>query len=502
MQQVKLILGEWSYDPTDRLGPPGGFGSVFRGKAPDGTAVAVKKLVIKPDEAQHRELDVAAELAGIAFEHALPILDSGHDSESDSYFVVMPLAEKSLRSELNDGRSFSDTEVASVTLAVARGLEELHARIVHRDVKPDNILGHEGRWRVADFGIAMFVEKSTSARTLKLYKSKKYAAPEQWKEERCSPSTDVYALGCVTYELLMGFPPFAASAGADLKEQHLHKSIDVIEGHDGRLATLIALMLKKPPEMRPSIARIIRILTPIAEDGGSPEPKVLEVYGALAHASAAAAASELAEEARIQEEHDEALRRDRVATVALEELESIVEYLLSKLESYAHAATRRVFGEGPGSDVHWALDLGAASLLVDVFTGRTAVQKGRFSRSKWDVISGARIAVHQSEPNYVWGASLWYSNLGEGESYRWFEVSYWSMKRGLPQHEPFATDNADVADMAAHGGTPYQIAYGPIPVDGENLEGFCGRWAELLTKASEGKLRAPSRYPLESVPGS
>src|SRR5512145_1867623 len=94
-------------------------------------------------------------------------------------------------------------------LQIIRGLQEVQD-LVHRDLKPDNILFHQGKWKIADFGIAKFVADATSDKTLKGWMSVHYAAPEQWRSERATNATDIYALGCIGYCLICGTPPFTS----------------------------------------------------------------------------------------------------------------------------------------------------------------------------------------------------------------------------------------------------------------------------------------------------
>jgi serine/threonine-protein kinase len=166
MTEIKLNKGVWSYDPTTPLAPPGGFGAVYLGEDPDGNRVAVKRLHIEVAQAAHRELRIAVDLAERSFKHVLPVLDAGQDAESDAYFVVMPLAEGSLQELIEEKGQLDEGEAVEVVLQIASGLQEA-AHIIHRDLKPANILYHSGEWKVADFGIARFVEESTSLRTLK-----------------------------------------------------------------------------------------------------------------------------------------------------------------------------------------------------------------------------------------------------------------------------------------------------------------------------------------------
>src|SRR2546429_209287 len=114
MKQIRLPNGIWSYDPKKPLGKPGGFGAVFRGEDIKGNPVAVKRLHIDAAQAAHRELTIAQDLAGREFQHVIPVLDAGQDSESDFYFVVMPVATGSLQDHLSKHGPLDDTEAVEV----------------------------------------------------------------------------------------------------------------------------------------------------------------------------------------------------------------------------------------------------------------------------------------------------------------------------------------------------------------------------------------------------
>lgn len=203
MIKIKLNHGVWEYDLNNPIGKEGGFGIVYVGKSELHDNLAVKKLKIDAKEAAHRELEIAEELSGRELEHVITIYDSGLDAESDSYFIIMDRAEKSLQDEIESKNKLDDLEAVKILLDIATGLEEV-SDIIHRDLKPDNVLYHDGKWKVSDFGIAKFVEESTSLRTLRTCLTPYYAAPEQWNLERTSNATDIYALGCIGYALLKG----------------------------------------------------------------------------------------------------------------------------------------------------------------------------------------------------------------------------------------------------------------------------------------------------------
>ena len=488
MPKIKLPCGEWYYDANKSLGPEGGFGQVFAGTDEGHRALAVKRIKLKAEEAAHRELRIADELAGTQFSHVIPIFDSGQDAESGSYFVVMSRAEKSLQDELNAGHTFSNSDAARIMLQIALGLSEV-SQIVHRDLKPGNVLYHDGKWKVADFGIARFVEESTSLRTLKDFLSPQYAAPEQWRFEHATHATDVYALGCIGYALITGHPPFAGPMGEDFKKQHLSSEPPKLTAIDPQLRSLLSMMLRKPPESRPPLGRVKHLLDKISDkrDGDSRQ-KGLD---ALARVGADIAEQAAEEEAKCLADRTRQENRNRVAPEATKILLSVTENLFQRIVDAA--PTAKIIKD---TDL-WSLELGQAMLIVALPTGSRALQEGAFQLSGWDVITGGLISVKQHQPEYTWSASLWYTNLGSGDTYRWYEVSYFAPLSRSGSNVPFALREIDEADEGIASGGKYRIASGPYPIDDENVDEFYDRWAEIFAKACQGQLEHPRYLPLD-----
>ena len=260
MRTIKIATGAYEYDPSKPLGRRGGFGQVFAGNSLDGGEVAIKKLHLSAADAAHRELRIAEELKERAFEHVVAFIDAGEDADTGDYFVVMPRAEGSLQGRIERDGGLTPAETAAVMLQIVKGLIEV-GELVHRDLKPDNVLLHEGKWKIADFGIARFIEEVTASNTLKDYLSPYYAAPEQWRLERSSHATDIYALGCIAFCLLVGKPPFTN----DPSSEHQTAPVPLFTCAEPRLTTLVNMCLRKVAASRPSLTRLRDLLTDIVK---------------------------------------------------------------------------------------------------------------------------------------------------------------------------------------------------------------------------------------------
>ncbi len=262
MDRIKLSKGTWLFDPNTPLGAPGGFGEVFAGQGDEGP-VAVKRLKITAEAAAHREIQIGEELASRELRNVVPVLDYGQDSDSDRYFLIMPRCDYNLDEYLSSCRILNWSDAKLILLEIVSGLQEIE-HIVHRDLKPSNILYHQGSWKVADFGIAKFVEDSTSSATLRKSLTPAYAAPEQWRGERPTMATDVYALGCIVHSMLNGAPPFVGDLD-EIRDGHLSAEPPPVAGVNHRLEGIVRLMLRKVPMSRPTLTRVRDVISEITD---------------------------------------------------------------------------------------------------------------------------------------------------------------------------------------------------------------------------------------------
>jgi eukaryotic-like serine/threonine-protein kinase len=180
--------------------------------------VALK--VLRPELASilgaERFLSEIKTTANLQHPHILSLFDSG---EADGLvFYVMPYVEgESLRDRLTREKQLPVEEAVRIAVEVAGALDYAHRHgVVHRDIKPENILLHEGQALVADFGIALAASRSDGGtrmtETGMSLGTPHYMAPEQaMGEKEITPKADVYALGCVLYEMLTAEPPFTGA---------------------------------------------------------------------------------------------------------------------------------------------------------------------------------------------------------------------------------------------------------------------------------------------------
>ena len=209
-----------------------------------------------------REILLAASLQQA---NIVPVLNAG-DSAGSPYFTMPYVEGQSLRARLARGR-LPIAEATSILRDVARALAYAHERgVVHRDIKPDNVLLSRGTAMVTDFGIAKAIAASaTGPRGATLTQlgtalgTPAYMAPEQAAgDPNTDRRADFYALGCMAYELLAGRPPFEGKTPQRLLAAHMTETpkpvTDLRPDAPPELARLVAQCLEKEPDARPQTA--------------------------------------------------------------------------------------------------------------------------------------------------------------------------------------------------------------------------------------------------------
>jgi serine/threonine protein kinase len=259
--RVESVLGE------------GGMGKVFGARHEDGTQVALK--ILKPELAEDyifrarfdQEARAAAEVHN---EHLVPIFEAG-EADGVHFLAVAYLPGGSLADRLAAEGTLSPEMAAQVISEIARGLHSLHeAGIVHRDVKPGNVLfDADGGAKLTDFGLAKGRAYTVLTQPGQVIGTLDYLAPELIRGEPATPLSDLYALGCVAYECVVGAAPFADKTFFEIGLAHLEEApVDPNERCPGLPPTLCAAILstlEKDAASRPASAAAFADLLGAAE---------------------------------------------------------------------------------------------------------------------------------------------------------------------------------------------------------------------------------------------
>lgn len=292
----------------------GGMGAVYRARDPalDRTVAIKVVLDATPEFLQRFEREARA-IARLSHPNVVQVYDVGQDESGWPYFVMELVPGRSLDAILKERGRLPPTEVADLIRQAAEGLEAAHqAGIVHRDVKPHNLLlENGGRLRVVDFGVARDSRSqeeltSTNATLGTLH----YMAPEVLSGEVADARSDVYSLGLVAFHLLTGRPPFTAPSAVGVAMKQMNEPLPDLAkeapGTPPELKRLVERMTRKPRAERPvhcsdvsreaaSIVELLRTRPTLpAPDKGGPRVLVLGAAAGLGLLSAGVVALVLA----------------------------------------------------------------------------------------------------------------------------------------------------------------------------------------------------------------
>ena len=239
----------------------GGMGFVYRAVSPSGETVALKlvKAELAKDSVFRRRFEREAQTAArVGHPNVVPVLDTG-EHDGIPYMAQQFIAGGSLETRIERDGTLDIEATLDICTQVGEGLDAMHAHgLIHRDVKPGNILLDDERAYITDFGLMKDREASVLTRPGQALGSMDYMAPEQIRGEEVTAQSDVYALGCVMCECLSGKPPFADRQGMRILWAHLQEDPpDPLAGRSDVPADVtwaILRALEKEPEMRPPTA--------------------------------------------------------------------------------------------------------------------------------------------------------------------------------------------------------------------------------------------------------
>ncbi|PZE58847.1 serine/threonine protein kinase [Curtobacterium sp. MCPF17_001] len=289
--EERLIGGR--YRVTGTLGH-GGMASVYRAVDEQlGREVAVKLFRIGPvdhGERARAEAEIHV-LAGLRSPNLVTLFDAALDDVDGDSFLVMELVPGSdLATRLREG-PLDPTTTARVGAQVAEGLAAVHAQgIVHRDVKPANVLLEQDgeHVKLADFGIALLRDAARVTGTGTVIGTAAYLAPEQVLGQPVTGEADVYALGLMLLEALTGKQAFPGSA-VEAATARLARAPEIDQHLPTAWRTLLHVMTAQHPEDRPSAAEAAARLRALGRDEVAPATQLLPGGpGAVTRAAAGA----------------------------------------------------------------------------------------------------------------------------------------------------------------------------------------------------------------------
>jgi serine/threonine-protein kinase len=230
-----------------------------------GRDVAVKLMLPVPGTlaASERFLREARAAARIRDPHVVAAYDFG-DEDGCCFLAMELVGDRTVGEALRSEGPFPPDRAERIIRQAASGLAAAHRQgIVHRDIKPGNLLlAADGSVKVADFGIVRFLDdaSTTMTSTGQIVGTSHFLSPERALGKPAEPASDVYALGCVLYQVLTGHPPFMADEPASIMFQHVERApippSELRPDVAGDLEALVLWMLAKDPARRPTAAQV------------------------------------------------------------------------------------------------------------------------------------------------------------------------------------------------------------------------------------------------------
>jgi serine/threonine protein kinase/DNA-binding XRE family transcriptional regulator len=246
------------YELREEIGT-GGFGTVYRAIQPGvGRDVAVK--IIRPEYANHpdfiRRFEAEAQLvARLEHPYIVPLYDFWRDKDG-AYLVMRYIRRGSLLDALRRG-AWSLDQAARLLEQIGAALAFAHHyNVVHRDLKPANILlDEEGNAYLADFGIAKNLDTATAVGETEagvVVGSPTYLSPEQLRDEPITLQSDIYSLGVLLYEVLIGTHPFADLPPAERMYQQLHTPLPPLQRTRPNLPSTLNALIQRATAKAPA----------------------------------------------------------------------------------------------------------------------------------------------------------------------------------------------------------------------------------------------------------
>jgi eukaryotic-like serine/threonine-protein kinase len=205
----------------------------------------------QPDQLERFRREARA-VAQLSHPNVVAVIDAGEDG-GFPFIVFEYVAGETLKARIDRAARLPLDEATAYAIEVGRGLAAAHAhRLVHRDVKPQNVLiDPEGRAKVTDFGIARSLESDGLTKTGRVLGTTDYVSPEQAMGHEVDARSDVYSLGVLLYEMLTGHPPFTAETVVGVAMKHVNDPMPDVQEDRPDASAALARVVEKATQKDP-----------------------------------------------------------------------------------------------------------------------------------------------------------------------------------------------------------------------------------------------------------
>jgi eukaryotic-like serine/threonine-protein kinase len=210
-----------------------------------------REISDQPDQIERFRREARA-VAQVSHPNVVAVIDAGEDG-GRPYIVFEYCDGETLKERIDRMGKLPLDEAAAYAIEVGRGLQAAHARrLVHRDVKPQNVLiDSEGRAKVTDFGIARELEQDGLTATGRVLGTTDYVSPEQAMGRGVDARSDIYSLGVLLYEMLTGDVPFQAENLVGVAMKHVNERIPDVQRKRPELSSALAAVVERATEKKP-----------------------------------------------------------------------------------------------------------------------------------------------------------------------------------------------------------------------------------------------------------
>lgn len=224
-----------------------------------------REISEQPDQLERFNQE-ARSVAKVSHPNVVTVIDAGEDS-GRPYIVLEYVEGETLKQRIQRQGRLDAREATAIAVEIGRGLAVAHARrLVHRDIKPQNVLLEKGgRAKLTDFGISRQLEQDGMTATGRVVGTTDYVSPEQALGKAVDPRSDIYSLGIVLFEMLTGKVPFEAESQVGVAMKHVTEDIPDVQELRPDISAALALTIdrataKNPDERYPHIGAMVEDL--------------------------------------------------------------------------------------------------------------------------------------------------------------------------------------------------------------------------------------------------